>query len=46
MIESNKVHKKKDDSIFGILKDDKKDVKNKIKDLRKARSFIKIELYK
>ena len=32
-------NQKKDDSIFGMLKDDKKDVDNMIRDLRKGRNF-------
>ncbi len=39
MIASDKVHQKKYDSIFGMLKDDKKDVDNMIRDLRKGRNF-------
>jgi prevent-host-death family protein len=39
LISSEKIEQKKDDSIFGMLKDDKTDVNNTIRDLRKGRSF-------
>ncbi len=39
LISSDKEKKKKDDSIFGMLKDNKKDVDNTIRDLRKGRNF-------
>ena len=39
LISSDKVRQKKDDSIFGMLKDDKTDVNNTIRDLRKGRNF-------
>ena len=39
LISSDKVHQKKDDSIFGMLKDDKKDIDSTIRDLRKGRNF-------
>ena len=39
LISSEKIEQKKDDSIFGMLKDDKTDVNNTIRDLRKGRNF-------
>ncbi len=39
LISSQSSHQKKDDSICGMLKDDKKDVDSVIRDLRKGRNF-------
>ena len=39
LISSEKIEQKKDDSIFGMLKDDKTDVNSTIRDLRKGRNF-------
>ena len=39
LISSDKVHQKKDDYIFRMLKDDKKDGDDMIRDLRKGRNF-------
>ncbi len=39
LISSNIVNQKKDDSIFGMLKDDKTDVDTIVRSLRKGRNF-------
>lgn len=39
LISSEKKYQEKDDSIFGMLKDDKRDVDTIVRDLRKGRKF-------